>query len=329
MSILVIDISYWQQGINYPLLAQQIDGVILRAAYGTWKDTWFDRHYENFAALKVPMGAYHFIVGNLKSKSQADLFTQIVRSKQHIVESRGNGYGEVYDCNPFPLGLWNDVEDTRPDSMLTPQVVLDYHNQVEDALETEMGVYTSASKWDAIMRSKVLSSKKLWIANYQTAIPALPKTGGWQSWWLWQYTDRERLAGYNSQLDANRFNGSRNQFFDWLGIEDAEPEPDDMTYVIEMLGNLFVRDAPEGIKLVTGEGEYIVAQPGETYHTKSQLSGWYEIEVQGRIGWISGLTKWTRITVVQGCPDEPVTEFVSLQQRVTDLERRVAELEAK
>lgn len=294
--IKLIDISFWQQGINYPLLSENIDGVILRAAYGVWKDTWFDRHYDSFAACKVPIGAYHYIVGNLTGVEQAEAFAASIEGRELL------------------LGIWNDVEDTRPETALTPQVVLDYHEHAEALTEMEMGVYTSASKWDMIMRSKVLSSKKLWIANYGVLTPALPKTGGWPSWWLWQYTDRERLPGYGSSLDGNRFNGSRQQYFEWIGIEDEEPELENITYVIEMLGNLKIRESPEGMHI---EGAY--ALKDETYYTKNMVGGWYEIEVNGVIGWISGLTRWTRITVIDGEPEEPETPFLTMQQKVNKL----------
>ncbi len=63
----IIDISYYQSpvAINYDLIASQVSGVILRAAYGKWKDTAFDRHYAEFTARGVPVGAYHYIIGSV------------------------------------------------------------------------------------------------------------------------------------------------------------------------------------------------------------------------------------------------------------------------
>ena len=188
-----------------------------------------------------------------------------------------------------------------------------------------MHVYTSASKWDAIMRSNVLSSRRLWIAHYGTSIPMLPKTGGWPTWWLHQYTDRGKLPGHSGGLDLNRFNGSEVQYYEWAGEEygGENPEPEDVTYVIEMLGNLFVRERPGGDKIPAGEGYLVAGANTGPYHTKNMQSGWYEIEVDGVIGWISGLTKWTRITVVEDDPDEPETPLLTLQKRVTRLEEAV------
>jgi len=297
--VMVIDVSRWQTGINYPVLAKQIDGVILRAAYGIWKDTMFDEHYKAFSALKVPIGAYHYIIGNQTPHDQAHAFSEIIKQ---------NG-GE------FALGIWNDIEDTRPDTALDRNDVLEYHKQVERLTDRQMDVYTSASKWDAIMGSKVLSSKKLWIANYGVSVPRMPKTGGWQSWWLWQYTDRGRLDGYQTSLDLNKFIGSREEYYEWVGIEDTEPELGDVTYVIEMLGNMRVHKKPDGISPI--EGVYV--RTGETYNTRNMRHGWYEIKVGGVVGWILGTTRWTRISVVDGEPDEPEAPFLTMQEKVNKL----------
>lgn len=315
----IIDISYWQQGINYPVLAEQIDGVILRAAYGIWKDTMFDEHYSQLRALGVPIGCYHYIIGSISAGEQARVFAEIVKEKIHAstnITDLGNGYGEVTKGNAFPLGFWNDVEDTRPDTALNPQIVLDYHTGVEELLNSQMDVYSSASKWDTIMRSKVLSSRKLWVAHYGTTIPAMPKTGGWPTWWLHQHTSHGRLPGHTGSLDLNRFNGNQAQYYAWVGEEYSgePPEPEDVTYVIEMLGNLKVRTSPGGDEI---EGVY--ATTGEKYHTKNMSSGWYEVEIDGTIGWISGLTRWTRITIVEGDPEEPEPPFLSLQDKVNKL----------
>jgi hypothetical protein len=42
----IVDISYWQQGIDYDKFADDISGAILRGAYGIWKDTMFETHYK-------------------------------------------------------------------------------------------------------------------------------------------------------------------------------------------------------------------------------------------------------------------------------------------
>ena len=296
MTIRIIDISYWQQNINYAELAKHIDGVILRAAYSTAKDVMFDAHYDAFRSLGVPVGAYHYIIGTTKPTDQAAALANAIRGKE------------------LRLGVWNDVEDQRHG--LTRNLVLAYHAEAE-RLIGEMGVYTSAYKWDTIMGRPDLATRKLWIANYQTTSPMMPRTGGWQMWWLWQYTEHGRLPGYHSNLDINNFWGDKADFAEWIGnVVIPEPElPEGAMFVIEMLGNMSIRDKPS----VTDGRVLDYALKGEVHHSDQEQDGWYKITRKGVTGWISGQTQWTRITVVEPDPEpepQPPDPPLTLEERV-------------
>lgn len=201
----IIDISFYQNpgAIDYDLIAANVSGVILRAAYGKWKDTAFDRHYQELAQIRgVPVGAYHYIIGSVGIQEQADAFNVAVGLKD------------------MRLGCWIDVEDTRAGTKLSRQNVLDYA-----ALQSDMGIYTSQNAWRLIMGGIYLNDRKLWVAHYTTVPnPLLPT--GWTSWWLWQFTSSGRLPGYNGNLDTNRFYGDEEDYAAWIGIElPEEPEP--------------------------------------------------------------------------------------------------------
>ena len=200
----IIDISFYQApaSIDYDLLAANVSGVILRACYGIWKDTAFDRHYQELTQRGVPCGAYHYIIGNQPIQAQADAFNLAVGLKD------------------TKLGCWIDVEDTREGTKLYRQQVLDYAE-----LQPDMGIYTSKNAWSVIMGGAYLSTRKLWVAHYTTASQPLLPTG-WNSWWLWQHTSTGRLAGYAGNLDTNRFNGDDADFAEWVGdLPIPEPEP--------------------------------------------------------------------------------------------------------
>lgn len=177
----ILDLSFWQDPrlINYDLLASQIDGVIIRAAYGTSKDTKFETHYTEFRKRNVPVGAYHYILGNVSIPSQANAFLSYTAGKT------------------LDLGLWMDVEDTRAGTKLSRKQVLDYA-----ALVPSAGVYTSYYKWLEIMGGVYLTDRKLWVAHYGATTPKLPD--GWTDYYLWQYTSEGRLDGYNGNLDMNK-----------------------------------------------------------------------------------------------------------------------------
>ncbi|MFA5457710.1 MAG: GH25 family lysozyme, partial [Synergistaceae bacterium] len=199
----IIDISFWQAplAIDYDKLADQVDGVILRAAYGTSKDIHFEQHYAELSARGVPLGAYHYLIGSQSMSRQAVAFATFLEGKQ------------------LKLGTWMDVEDTRSGTRLYRNQVLDYAALVPDS-----GIYTSRSRWHEIMGGAYLTDRKLWVAHYTTASqPLMPV--GFDSYWLWQYSSTGRLDGYSGNLDMNRFGGSEQEWLAWIG-EEEEPEPE-------------------------------------------------------------------------------------------------------
>ena len=200
----ILDISFYQapSAINYDTLAANVSGVILRAAYSTYKDTAFDRHYSEFNSRGVPCGAYHYIIGNADITAQA------------------NAFNTAIDGKDLRLDCWMDVEDTRSATHLHRQNVLEYAERQPD-----MGIYTSKGAWNVIMGGSYLNDRKLWVAHYTTASQPLLPTG-WNSWWLWQFTSSGRLPGYTGNLDTNRFNGDDADFAEWVGdLPIPEPEP--------------------------------------------------------------------------------------------------------
>ena len=254
----IIDISFYQapSAIDYDLLAENVSGVILRACYGIWKDTAFDRHYAEFTARGVPVGAYHYIIGSQSMQAQADAFNVAVGLKD------------------MRLGCWIDVEDTRPDTRLYRQNVLEYAERQPD-----MGIYTSKSKWQSIMGGTYLTDRKLWVAAYGYTKPPMPT--GWTSWWLWQHTSSGRLPGYAGNLDCNHFFGNDAVFAVWIG-ELPEPEPPveveeklfDAKVVTTPPNRLKTRYTPNGN--VRPESDWLQSQAiVPVYETHS--TGWWRV----------------------------------------------------
>jgi len=251
----IIDISFYQapSAIDYDLLAENVSGVILRAAYGKWKDTAFDRHYQELAQIRgVPVGAYHYIIGSVGIQEQADAFNLAVGLKD------------------MRLGCWIDVEDTRPNTKLYRQNVLEYAERQPD-----MGIYTSKGAWAAIMGGVYLTDRKLWVAHYTTnPYPLLPT--GWDSWWLWQFTSSGRLPGYAGNLDTNRFFGDDADFAAWIGGE-VPAQPDklfDAKVVTTPPNRLKTRYTPAG--LVRPEADWLPSQAiVPVYETSG--TGWWRV----------------------------------------------------
>jgi len=289
----IIDISYWQppSEINYDLLSGSISGVILIACYATGKDTRFEQHYNEFARRGIPIGAYHYITGNVSALGQAEAFRDAVAGK--ILQ----------------LGLWADVEDIRDGTALTRQHVVYYMTITEGLLGT-LYIYTSRAMWAAIMGtgSHPYGSRKLWVANYKVAAPALPV--GWTSWWLWQYASDGDLPGYVGNLDMNHFFGTDEQYQEWVGGAIPEPPDEDALYQVEVIASaLNIRPQPN-----TDCTPLYAVPKGTILDVYEEVGLWLRV---GQGKFCSGNSAYVRRVEL------------SLEERVTDLERRVTALEGE
>jgi GH25 family lysozyme M1 (1,4-beta-N-acetylmuramidase) len=295
----IIDISAWQDPakINYEKIAEQVNGVILRGAYGIWKDTRFAQHYATFKRLGVPLGIYHYIVEYKSALEQAGIFYNIVMSGESFTVDMGNGYGEVVvDAKDFELGFWCDVELEANAMPLTRKTVDTYINSLQGRGLSDIGMYSSRYYWDSIMKTDYYKNQKLWIANYGTSSPALPATGGWTKWWLWQYTSSARLDGYAGNLDMSHFWGSPADYNAWVGEVVVDPaEPRVPLYKIECIATIKmnIRQQPFVANNIVG-----TLLNGEKRDVYAESNGWLNIKE----GWISAAYT-IRVTDI---PEPPV-----------------------
>jgi len=277
--IKIIDLSYWKQNLNYQAIADKVDGAIIRGAYGKWKDTMFDQHMMGFVNQELPVGVFHFLVEFVSAQEQVDVMNGILDE----VLDLGNGYGLVAGV-ALAMGLWMDVELENNAQALTRQTVDEYYNLIDGENNVE-GFYSSRYYWDSIMKTDAYKHKKLWVAHYGAASPLLPATGGWNDWWLWQYSDREIIDGV--AFDVNYFSGSADTFNEWVGgnVIDPQPEPeDDPVYKVEIVNcnALNVRKNPwTADNNILGQ-----LSNGDKVWVYDVYSGWLKIEYGDGFGWI-------------------------------------------
>jgi GH25 family lysozyme M1 (1,4-beta-N-acetylmuramidase) len=280
----IIDISAWQDPakINYEKIAEQVNGVILRGAYGIWKDTRFAQHYATFKRLGVPLGIYHYLVEYKSALEQAGIFYNII-----------SGEGVIDD---FKLGVWCDVELELGAIPLTRKTVDTYINSLQGRGLSDIGMYSSRYYWDSIMKTDYYKNQKLWIANYSATSPALPATGGWTKWWLWQYTKYGVLDGYAGGLDTNHFWGTPADYNAWVGKVVVDPaEPRVPLYTVECIATVMmnIRQQPFVANNIVG-----TLKNGEKRDVYAESNGWLNIKE----GWISAAYT-IRVTDI---PEPPV-----------------------
>lgn len=224
----IIDISSWQAptNINYGLLSEQIDGVIIRIGIGTVKDYHFERHYQEFNSRGKQIGFYH-VPANDNPQAQANMVKAAISGKA------------------TGLFVWADVEA----SYQTRAGVNAYIPVMEAALGFQLGIYTSKTKWLEVMQNEMRwASRQLWVAAYGYAAPLLPPA--WTQCALWQYSSTGRLAGYNDNLDLNRPGETYSVFLPIIVTPEPEPEPE-ILFTAKVIttppNRLITRYTPNGV----------------------------------------------------------------------------------
>jgi len=276
----ILDISYYQEPnkINYDVLLSQVAGVIVRAGYGTRKDTAFERHYSEIKARNIPVGVYHFMVEYKTVDEQLAMVRQALSGKT------------------FELGFWADVELENGAEPLTRNTVIEYMFKASSLV---YGIYTGAWTWNPIMgKDNPYSQMPLWVADYAHNKPSLPN--GWSTWRLWQYTSSGRLQGYAKNLDMSHFNGTNEQFQAWVRGEVEEPIPpeeEEVLFQIEVICSaLNIRSGP-GVDYSWRNVTY----KGDIHDVYEERNNWFRI---GDGLWVSGYPAYVRRLV----PPEPAPE---------------------
>jgi GH25 family lysozyme M1 (1,4-beta-N-acetylmuramidase) len=281
----IVDISYWQNPdlIDYDKFANGISGANLRGAYGIWKDKHFDRHYQELYSRGVPLGSYHYIIGNYTGLAQADIFNQAISGKE------------------LKLGLWNDVEDRSPTTGLFASIVNEYHSNIELLAKRKVGIYTGVYAWSEIMAgdSKRYSDRALWLAHYGVTNPSLPRYGGWTNWNLWQWSSSGRIDGYLYNVDMNVFNGTETEYRKYFNLgeiipEPSQPEPPIVEVImpeLKVIRNTNIRSEPNTSGAVLGY--YVAGNIVKVLdiHVNSNISVWVKTD-KGWSAVVHGLIKY-------------------------------------
>lgn len=204
MSVIVADISFWQDTANFEQMHHNgASGVILRAGQGNWEDTKFIRFRQDVKSV-MPFGSYWYL------------------DHYHSPERQAEKYADILGDNAGKMGAWLDLEDARVGTYGTWEHWYRFIARFQILQPSvNLGIYTRAS----YINGKIPDSKlpyfgkfQLWIAHYGTAKPAIPK--GWVTWKYHQYTDSGGGTAFgvgSKEIDLNYYNGTLEQFQAELG----------------------------------------------------------------------------------------------------------------
>lgn len=207
-SLFGLDINEYTQGVNFQVLASNIDFLYLRAsgnATGRFRvDLKFLQYAKGSREVGIPVGAYHYGVPSYDlttADRQCDDFIGIL---QEAFGTRD--YGDL-----FPV---LDVETPTDNSMGASAIVnwIDrFRKRFESKTNRRLMLYTGSFFIQLHNNFQVngkypLSDMPLWIAMYKE-IPGNPPypadAGGWTRWRIWQYTEKGTVTGANPPNDLN------------------------------------------------------------------------------------------------------------------------------
>jgi len=193
----VNDISKWQDTADFRQMSTLSSGVILRAGpdRGSWEDIRFKRFRDDAESIGFPYGNYWYYLNAVHPKRQAEFWARIV----------GSRHGE--------LGCWLDLEDSTAGTFGKYTDWWDcvqYFKQLQPT--AKIGIYTRAEYFNDYKRGvpnlHAFRDMPLWIAQYKTNKPNLPK--GWNDWLIWQWTDSGDGIAHgvgSKEIDCNWYKG--------------------------------------------------------------------------------------------------------------------------
>lgn len=234
---LVIDLSHWNT-IPESLHPAQGDGVRGTIHKATEGSTGTDSKYASrrFLAKDAGLlfGAYHFLrPGDMRA--QADHFLDVAEPDLNML-------------------LAADHEDNRV-SLSDLQAWLE---RVEDQIGRRPVIYSGHVLKEQLKGKHPTingTNYRLWLAQYSTS-PTLPP--GWDSYWLWQYSQEGEVDGILPPVDLNDYQGTEAELAATWSGGDAVPVPE---------------PAPSGDTLTP-----------RVFQLALQVAGFYDGEIDGLSG---------------------------------------------
>lgn len=182
------------------LSAAGADFVFIKASEGdSFRDAAFAANYAGARRKGIPVGAYHFFRFDCDAGSQSKNFL-----------------GAIAGCN-LDLPLVIDVEEWRNASATPTAIVVERIASMVSILKAhgyKVLIYTNKNGDARFVRGNFDNisggDPELWICSFTD--PPLNR----RPWLFWQHSHKSTLPGVVGPVDLNTFNGSREQFKEWL-----------------------------------------------------------------------------------------------------------------
>lgn len=194
-----VDVANYQhpgaQGIDWNAVNGSQDFAMVKATEGsTYINPFYEEDVRQALAAGLKVGAYHY------ARPAGDPLAQARHFAQQIKNAPGQNLPPVLDLevaeglSPVALQAWTRV----------------FLVELERLTGKRPMIYTYRYFWsDHMGNTKQFAEYPLWLAAYQNHAPS--PVGGWNKLAMWQRSDSGRVAGINTPVDMNLFNGDKGQ----------------------------------------------------------------------------------------------------------------------
>ena len=192
------DTSLWSLEVDFDKYkAAGAAFVIIKALHGTHIDPYFSRNYSRARAAGVPLSTYQWLLPGSETpiSDQAQTYADLLRDYPH-------------DFVP-----WLDYEGE-----VGARDLIRYLDLFQQLAARRIGVYSTFARLNDASPAlpERFSSLGLWIAQYSTGFPPVPRP--FKNWDLWQFTENMPggALGFpedgERNVDMNYFNGTVDTF---------------------------------------------------------------------------------------------------------------------
>ena len=184
-----IDVSEWQGDIDFEEVKDAgIEVVYIRAGQGfSYRDSKFERNYEEAKKYGLKVGVYHYMTARTKeeAREQAKFFVSLISGKE-------------IDCK---LAMDFESFGNLNNSEIN-EIAIEYIKEVERLSKKEVVVYSNT--YDAkYVFSRNVAEYPLWVAQYGLSEPQ--DNGKWNNWVGFQYSSSGRVRGIDGNVDLDRY----------------------------------------------------------------------------------------------------------------------------
>lgn len=190
-----IDVSSWQEGINWQKVKDQINFAIIRLGYGDnikrQDDKYFLNNVNGCIANNIPFGVYIYsyatnLTGNASIQSEIDHCKRLLSK-----------------ISKKPFCVYIDMEDDSTIKLGKTQLTnfaLEFCKQITNA-GYRAGVYANQNWFQNYLNPSTIASYgySIWCAKYSDNKPNIGS--GYD---IWQYSDDGRIVGINGKVDMNK-----------------------------------------------------------------------------------------------------------------------------